>query len=81
MALEKAPFACLIFLGREGSSRFAGKTRGMSCDLSNRMQLDLPPNVIYSLLQRWKGPDQKQASGALKDIQTLAQLYRKQVAR
>ena len=74
-ALKKAPCAGLIFLGWAGIGRINGKTRGLFCDLSNQMQIDLLPNVIYTLLQRWKGSDQKQATKALKDIQKIAQLY------
>ena len=74
-ALKKAPCAGLIFLGWAGIGRINGKTRGLFCDLSNQMQIDLLPNVIYTLLQRWKGNDQKQATKALKDIQKIGQLY------
>ena len=74
-ALKKAPCAGIIFLGWAGIGRMNGKTRGLFCDLSNQMQIDLLPNVIYTLLQRWKGSDQKQATKALKDIQKLGQLY------
>ena len=58
-----------MVLGRAGIGRIGGKTRGMLCDLSNQMHIDLLANVIYTLLQRWTGNEQKQAAKAVEDIQ------------
>ena len=71
----KADRAGAIFPGWPGTGRLGGPRRNTCRDFAIHMQIEFPPNAMWSLLHRWKAGDEKEAEKSVRGIRRLAQPF------